>query len=518
LDCLLLHVPKFRHGYGPYGKATFINFMASGLLSLATAVRRAGYQVRVVHVGLERLLSPDFRLEPMLQRERPSVVGVSVHWHHQVPDSLDVVRSVRRELPDAFVVLGGLTASAYAEEILLTCPEVDGVVCGEGEIPLVRLLEARGAGRSPQGVPNLSYRDGGRVVRPSTWWHATDDEFQALEFADFSLLENAAAYPRLYPFMLPPERVRLNRLLFEMKRTAGFHVPLGRGCFRRCAWCGGGADATVGLLRRERSALTSPEAAVATLERALAFGYRTVATDHWFHGMEGFLSDVLTLCRKRGLAPRWNLDAWELPSLEFCEEFAATAGAGSTIEFSPDMGSQRLRERYKAFRFGNDELLAWIDAVGARGLNVGLHFLYGLPSGPEDDLEEKRLLERLERRSNVCRIQFHACEIEPMSPMLLRPEEHGIEPLVKSFSDYARAHRGGFRMGFSHSGLSEAELHAGRCRSYCLLGRNGRMKCRMLRLATGFRALDPLVHAAGRLIWRGGGDRALLDSLSPGAR
>jgi clorobiocin biosynthesis protein CloN6 len=518
VDCLLVHVPKFNHAFGPYRQAMFINFMAVGLLSVADSVRRAGFDVGVLHLGLELGLDPSFELAQYLRAQRPKIVGISLHWHHQAPGSLDVAALVREILPEAFVVVGGQTASDFPEEILSSRQAVEAVIVGEGERPMRELVEAVVQGRSLATIPNLWWRSGSSIVRNTTRWSATGEELSGFDFTNFSLLRNARHYPRLFPYMFPPRRRHLNRLLFEKQQTTSFHVPLGRGCMNHCAWCGGGAEATVKLLGRTEPSAIHPEAVVATIERARSLGYSAVGTNFSGPGMESVLRESLALCRQRRLRPTWHLHAWEFLSAELAEDFAATVAPDSLVDLSPDFATPQQRGLYKTFQFTNEQLLEQVNLLGRKGLLVALYFLYGLPGQEKHASAQEKLLAALHARSNVRRVQFLPCELEPCSPLILEPERFGIVPHVRSLADFEAAHRRGFKMGFSHLDRSEEEVFNGQCRSVCLMGRNGQRKCRLIRAATAHPVLDRGLYLVGKAIWRLGRDPGVSHFFSPGSR
>lgn len=518
MDCLLLHVPKYKHHYGPYGEAMFINYLACGMFSLASEVQRKGYSVEVVHLGLEQMVNARFDLAHYLTIHRPAVVGLSLYWHHQSPDTLAVARTVRETLPDSFIVLGGHTASWFAREIIEDYDFIDAVVQGEGERPLVELMGGHASARELSQIPNLVWRDGGEVRINKERWHATDAQLDGYGFSDFLLLASARDYPHLYPYMFPPRRRFLNRLLFEKRRTAAFLIPLGRGCNLQCAWCGGGKEATRTVLARKCPGRLSADAVMEHLERALRFGYSAVATDFDGPGVEEVIAEVLAMCRRRGLRPSWALDAWTLPSKDFIDDFSATVGPGSSLEFSPDLASEELREKYKAYRFTNDDLFRTLEYLEKKETAIGLHFIYGLPGQEKTRAETREMVDRLYRFDCVMRIQQHACELDPASPLFSDPDKYGIVPHLTTFADYVEAHSGDFKMGYSLPGRGEDELFAARCNDVCLIGRNGKVKCQAMQAVTSRPALDILTYAAGKTLWGLRYDSRISKLFMPGAK
>jgi hypothetical protein len=434
-------------------------------------------------------------------------------------DTIAAAEAVKAGWPSAYVVLGGFTAGSFAHEILETHAAVDGVVRGEGELPMVRLMEAVGGSRPLADVPNLVWRGAAGIQDNGVTWHASDDDLSAFEFARFDLLGRAEDYKHLFPYMFPPQRRHLNRLLFELKRSASFLLPLGRGCMNHCAWCGGGVDATTGLLGRRCISHMSPDAAAAVVEQVLAAGFSSVATDFNGPGVEAVIRGMLGICRKKGLKPRLTMESWTLPSAEFVDEFAASTAPGSAIEFSPDFPLEEQREFYKGYQFTNDDLFATLDRLAARSVLAGVHFLYGLPPRGVDRGQVSKFMDRLHRHPAVERVQHHPCELEPMAPLWLRPERYGIIRKVETFSDFMAMHRSGqLRLGFARPDVSEEELLRRRCDEACIVGKWGKQKCAAMRLVTSRPGLDPLVYAAGRTLWALGQDNAISRKLWPGAK
>jgi len=66
--------------------------------------------------------------------------------------------------PECFIVLGGPEVSYDAEQLLQENPLVDAVVCGEGELVLRELLQAKYAGQALDIIPGLAVRQG-KVIK-----------------------------------------------------------------------------------------------------------------------------------------------------------------------------------------------------------------------------------------------------------------------------------------------------------------------------------------------------------------
>src|SRR6516162_1378784 len=139
MDVLFLHVPKFRNHYKPIGEFSFILFPPMGLLGLADYLRVNGRTTEIIHLGVERQKHGEIDLERILTECNPDIVGLDLHWHFQSFDVMEVAKRIKEIRPGVAVLLGGFTATVFAEEILKTYGCVDFVIRGESEIPILDL-------------------------------------------------------------------------------------------------------------------------------------------------------------------------------------------------------------------------------------------------------------------------------------------------------------------------------------------------------------------------------------------
>jgi radical SAM superfamily enzyme YgiQ (UPF0313 family) len=93
---------------------------------------------------------------------RPDIVGIASLFTPYYREALEVAARVKRRCRVP-VVMGGSHASA-APGSLLSSPNVDYVIRGEGERALVELLRYLQGQKSIEEVPNLAYKRDGRVV------------------------------------------------------------------------------------------------------------------------------------------------------------------------------------------------------------------------------------------------------------------------------------------------------------------------------------------------------------------
>jgi hopanoid C-3 methylase HpnR len=168
-----------------------------GLELVAESARKAGHQVRLLDLQVFRQ-KDYFRL---LDDWKPEAVGFSLNYLANIPEVIDLGKETERRHPNAFIFVGGHSASFTAREILdhaqgaIAC-----VVRGEGEAVTVQLLEAardraklhtipgvtslHGDGPAPRLVENLSALHPARdlVARRRKYFIGVLDPCASIEF------------------------------------------------------------------------------------------------------------------------------------------------------------------------------------------------------------------------------------------------------------------------------------------------------------------------------------------------
>ncbi|MBN2355040.1 cobalamin-dependent protein [candidate division KSB1 bacterium] len=256
LDCLLVHVPKKHNFYPPLNHYSSINWMAHGILALADALTKGGFKTRVLHVGIERVLEPSFRLSGHPAIQDVKAVGFSMQFHQQLVDTLAEAAELKKQRPDCFIFLGGMTASFFARELLTEYPFIDAIITGEGEFPSVKLLQLLKSGQSDYAaIPNLVWRKNGGLVVNQSLYRASEDDADRMSFANLSYLQHHSYYlnfPKIiFHTRLPGKwNVKLAQVLHSEKKNFFPGLLVGRGCYANCFYCGGGSIAQKAINHR----------------------------------------------------------------------------------------------------------------------------------------------------------------------------------------------------------------------------------------------------------------------------
>lgn len=130
-----------------------------GLLCVAGGLEEAGHECKILDLRIDGME------EGFAQARRfdPQVVGLQCNFTTERYRTLELAQRVRRELPNAFILVGGHDASREPE--WFHRPEVDAVAVGDGEEVMLPLVDALDRGADPATAPGLRlHRDGEQIA------------------------------------------------------------------------------------------------------------------------------------------------------------------------------------------------------------------------------------------------------------------------------------------------------------------------------------------------------------------
>src|ERR1035441_3029624 len=137
------------------------SWLPLSLLYVGGALQSAGFGV-ALYDAMTKFHTHD-QVRETLRREQPPVVMVTAITA-TVLDAIDVCRMAKEEIPGVLTVLGGTHPNFMFDEILRNSPEVDVIVCGEGEETAVDLMRAWTAKDDLSKVRGIAFPQNGGVV------------------------------------------------------------------------------------------------------------------------------------------------------------------------------------------------------------------------------------------------------------------------------------------------------------------------------------------------------------------
>ncbi len=439
-DLLLLHAPSvydFRRRailYGPVSdmvpSSTVFEMYPLGFLTIASYLDERGLDVRIVNLALRMMQDARFDVPRFIGRQRPRVVGIDLHWLPHAHGALEVARICKEQLPGVPVIMGGLSASCYHEE-LIRHPCVDFVLRGDStEAPLHQLLLALRHGQLPADVPNLTWKQGDDVrVNPHTFVPDT------LDYVDLrpELVARMVLRHRDLASTLP-----LNRWL-RNPMTAVLTV---KGCSHDCVTCGASRTTCTTLMQRRGPVFRSPAslvanmAAIARISRAPIY----LVGDVLQAGSDA-ARELLERLQRARLRNEIVFEFLDLPSEPFIRDIGRHVARWS-MEISPDSHDAGLRQAQDGEPPYDNQRMEGVFAEALRHdcRRIDVFFMIGLPGQSRESVMAtvaycERLFATFDRRL--------ACFISPMGPFLdpgsrafQEPERFGYRLFARTLEEH----------------------------------------------------------------------------------
>ena len=423
-----------------------IFFMPMGLFALASALQENGFDAEIIHSDCEG----GKPIDQILAFPELDAVGFDCHWVNQSLAVLEAARVIKAIKPEVFVFLGGFTASLFAEEILLAHPQIDAIIRGDAELPIVTLCRALSAdsphdisGIPPAGkkslsaVPNLVWRrDNDGIEINDFSYVATAEEMEKLDFAAIDLLRHRDYYRKrsIYWTRFAPSNFA------PLNLSPLFFLEVGRGCMNTCLFCGGNGEAQRLINNRKGVVLRSAASTIATIKKAMLFGFRTFFTDFECQGSDEWYRTLFQQLRREQLDIRYVYSSWRLISNDIVDALSETFER-AFIQLSPETADVDLRRQNKgaAAFYTNDELKACLDYIGAKGnLRAQLYFGYFLAFERPDTVLRtiEFILELILEYPELIEVAYLPFSTDPGSLLFLYPERYDITLDVRTFHDY----------------------------------------------------------------------------------
>jgi radical SAM superfamily enzyme YgiQ (UPF0313 family) len=192
-----------------------------GIEQLSSVLKSRGHQVSLAYdpslfddtafksENFKGIFSFKNEVVSQIVRDRPDLVGFSV-----MSDNVKWAYEISREIKSRIsvpIVFGGIHASSVPE-LILENRDVDFVIMGEGEYPILDLVDGLAKGRVDSGTMNLGFRrNGGVVLNPLR-----------------PLIENLDSLPF-------PDKDLFYDILPEIKNH--YTIMSSRGCPYACTFC-----------------------------------------------------------------------------------------------------------------------------------------------------------------------------------------------------------------------------------------------------------------------------------------
>ena len=444
-DLVLLHPPSlydFRKKpvmYGPISDVVpstpIFEMYPIGFASLSEYLERNGLCVRIINVALKMLKSRRFDVAKMIQRLRPTAFGLDLHWMAHVQGCLAIAEEVKRVHPHIPIILGGLSASYYHEDLLRDYPQVDFIIRGDStEAPLLELIRCLKEKRPVSHIPNLTWRDERGQIHSNPITYVP-------EALDDITIDYRHIMQKVWRYRDPMGYEPFSNW-FTYPVTAVFTC---RGCSYNCKTCGGSAKTFRRVVNRQRVAYRDPlllAGDIIDIRNHLKAPIMIIG-DIFQPGDEyGF--KFLSALRGKGIENQVAFEFFFPPSREKLERISE-AIPNFNLEISPESHDEAVR---KAFGrpYDNNVLEGMVEnAIDLGCKRIDLFFMTGLPRQTLQSVLDtvdycRYLLERHgESRRILPLISPLAPFLDPGSAVFENPERYGYKLFCRSVEEHRLA-------------------------------------------------------------------------------
>jgi len=379
------------------------------LLQVAAAAREfAGADVRLIDAHAEGL-APE-RVAALAREWAPDLIGLTA-VSFTMPAVLAQAAVLKAALPDAPIWLGGLQPFLYPAETL-ALPHVDGLIRGEGEVPVAALCRH---GHDPARLaaePGFYFQRDGKLI----------DSGVAPPIAELDDLPQPAhdlLVPELYGSVLTD--------LHPVATTV-----TSRGCPYRCAYC---SRSVTGKRFRAHGA----EFVVETFRRIRALGFAAVLLyDEVFTIDNARVHAICDGLRVAGVDLPWMARA-TVGTVDDAMLRALAAAGCRWLTLGIESGSPTVLRRLKK-SVDLDEAYELFAAARRHGLRTLAYFMIGNPDESPADLDATW---RVMRRLDPDLVHLSVYTMYPATTLYQEALDRGLLP-SDVWREFARAPRPDF--------------------------------------------------------------------------
>ncbi len=325
-----------------------------GLYYIGASLIDAGHHCTILNL-YDKQAQHD-TIEHIIGSHQPDLIGISI-LHANRWGGLDIAKISKKILPSIPVVFGGPGAIFLWHHLLTHFPEVDYIVLGEGERPMVQMADLLSEGKVDQfsQVPGVAFRDGDRLSKNAPQ--------PFLE--DLDSLPDPSTYFRFQ------------------------HVISSRGCPWNCAFCGSPR------IWKRRVRFHSPQYFVDQLERLHKAGINFFyVSDDTFTLDKQRVIEICKLILKKDLGITWAAISRVNHVDEQILYWMRRAGC-MQISYGVESGSPKIRKILNK-KLSNGQIKKAFELTSSFGLMPRAYFIYGCPGDNNKTINETiRLMERI---------------------------------------------------------------------------------------------------------------------------
>lgn len=441
-----------------------------GIPALMNLLKKKGYKVRGVNLGLEKYLHKKrFNLNKILFENPAKIYAIDLHWYLHLFSGIKLIKYLKTINPSSIIILGGYTASGFAPQIMKIAPQVDFIIKGDGEIPLLKLLDnIFSQSIDLKDIPNLCYQERGNFKENKLSYYT--DDLNNFDFINFDFLKNAKIYLHTKIPGIDPHY---------------FSLCTGRGCPYNCIFCEGSTSSQKFISGRNKSYLSekgrgkvikrNPQGVfedIKTLYQKEKINVFKPTQDISELGEEFYQPLLQNLRQMKGKVGLIN-ECWGLPNKEFVSEFAQSVDKeNSSLIITLLSGNEDIRKSSGKL-FTNQDFYKFVRLSSKYSLKIEMAFSPYLPGENKKTFQETlNMIKKVQKYYPSSLLLYYSIPIlpDPFSSLNLERDRFNIKGAPLNFYyyyDYSRKrnkyisylqNKGFINLGYQQNSISPWSL------------------------------------------------------------
>ena len=391
-----------------------VGVVGVGILYLASHLNKKGIKAKCLFVNDGYNYSKlKGNIIYWLKHSSPRYVGLSMKWFPHIERVYDMAKIIKQYDKNIKVIVGGDTASYYADEVIQH-DEIDFVVCGDGEQAIEEICI-----NAPNPV-NTYYKNQETVI-PPLYRQANDgqSQYDLLPLDQIVVDPGAAAFTTMF-------------------------IPTSKGCCYQCVQCGGTKKVQEQIFKRKNTLYSRSFKAVRndmintlSYTTAYMFSIGDCKTENYHYFYNAW----------NGLELKNHFLAIFHPTIIDKEIVKLAVNAFRYVRFAIDICSlsQRQREEIHINTNGkpyicDEDILNFLEFCQQfSNCEVDIYTIAGMPFCQETDKEDsKRFLQKLKKYSCFHGVEWGRLHAQPGALLSLDAEKYGMVSAAKTYDDFLR--------------------------------------------------------------------------------
>lgn len=326
VDILYLHPTRNLN-------TTLYSFMPVGIIGLLNILKQDGYEVYGINYGVEKSLNCNYDLTEELKNISYKVLLIDLHWYEHSFGAIEIAELSKKLYPNIPVVIGGMTTTIFAKEILEKFDVVDYALKGDSEEPIKDLMDYLiKQNASVDNIENICYRQNGTIIDKNITYCCKD--IDNIDNISDDFIKNNDKY------------AITNTVGVQENRKKNIWITVGRGCMYNCTYCDAASSNTNTLWGRKHMVCRSPEYVAQDIITAYNRGAEEVRITHDIEMLgEEYYKRVFDIVKKAKIKIGYNYECYQIPDKKFIDELLETFDKESVlIEITLLSANEKIRK------------------------------------------------------------------------------------------------------------------------------------------------------------------------------